>query len=286
MPELPEVETIRQDLRQKIVGKKIEDLKLSKKARLNKSQKFFVDFLVGNHFSEIDRIGKLIIFILPDEKHVMLVHLKMTGQLIYKKDDKIIPGGHNDVSTVDVPNKHTHVQFHFSDGSKVFFNDIRRFGYLSLEPIEKLENIKSKYGIEPLTPNFTWENFAKIFAGKKSTILKALLLNQQIISGLGNIYVDEVCFDAGVRPDRRVNTLTLAELKKLFASTKKIIKKAVDERGTTFNNYVDGDGKQGNFVKFLKVYGQGGEECMKCKNILKKTKVGGRGTVYCEKCQH
>ena len=285
MPELPEVETIRQDLRKKILGKKINDFVFTKKARLNKTTKFFVDFFVGNHFAEIDRIGKLIIFVLPDEKHVLLVHLKMTGQLIYKKDDKIIPGGHSDVSTVDVPNKHTHVQFHFEDGSKVFFNDIRRFGYLSLETIEKLEKIKSKYGIEPLTDNFTWENFAKIFAGKKSTILKALLLNQQIISGLGNIYVDETCFDAGIRPDRRVNTLTLAELKKLFASIKKIIKKAVEERGTTFNNYLDADGKKGSFVKFLKVYGRGGEECVKCKSILTKTKIGGRGTVYCEKCQ-
>lgn len=284
MPELPEVETIRQDLREKIVGKKIKNLVLSKKAKLNKSQKFFVDFLIGNHFSEIDRIGKLIIFILPDNKHVLLVHLKMTGQLIYKKNDKIIPGGHNDISTVNVPNKHTHVQFHFSDGSRVFFNDIRRFGYLSIEPIERLKSIKDKYGIEPLTDNFTWDNFSKIFVGK-NTILKALLLNQQIISGLGNIYVDEICFDAGVRPTRRVSTLILVELKKLYNSTKKIIKKSVENRGTTFNNYVDGDGNKGNFVKYLKVYGRGGEECKNCKNILKKIKVGGRGTVFCEVCQ-
>lgn len=284
MPELPEVETIRQDLRHKIVGKKIKNLILSKKAKLNKSAIFFVDFFVGNHFVEIDRIGKLIIFILPDEENILLIHLKMTGQLIYKKDNKVIPGGHNDVSTVDVPNKHTHVQFHFDDGSKVFFNDIRRFGYLSIEPIKKLENIKSKYGIEPLTSNFTWDNFVKIFKNK-NTILKALLLNQQIISGLGNIYVDEICFDAEVRPDRKVNTLTVSELKKLFTSTKKIIKKAIENRGTTFNNYVDGDGNKGNFVKYLKVYGRGGEECKKCKTVLQKIKVAGRGTVFCDKCQ-
>ncbi len=284
MPELPEVETIRQDLRQKIVGKKIQDLILSKKARLNKSQKFFVDFFVGNHFIEIERIGKLIIFILSDNQHVLLIHLKMTGQLIYKKNSKVIPGGHNDISTINVPNKHTHVQFNFEDGSKVFFNDMRRFGYLNIEPIKKLEKIKSKYGIEPLTPNFTWDNFVKIFKNK-NMVLKALLLNQQIISGLGNIYVDEICFDAGIRPDRKVDMLTLIELKKLFLSIKKIIKKAIENRGTTFNNYVDGDGNKGNFVKYLKVYRRGGEDCKICKSILQKTKVGGRGTVFCEKCQ-
>jgi formamidopyrimidine-DNA glycosylase len=147
------------------------------------------------------------------------------------------------------------------------------------------DNIKQKFGIEPLQANFTWNNFEKLFENRK-TILKPFLLNQQMISGIGNIYADEICFRAKVLPNRRLNTLSEAEQKKIFQAIKYIIKKAIEQRGTTFSNYLDSDGKSGNFSDQLKVYGRGGEKCLRCRqSLIKKVKLGGRGTTFCSQCQ-
>jgi len=284
MPELPEVETIRQDLKKKILSKKIKNVLVTKKARTNQKHGAFAKILQGKKFVDIDRIGKLLIFVLPNKKY-LLIHLKMTGQLIYQKDKKVIPGGHHDLSTVgDLPNKSTRLSFEFSDSGKLYFNDIRRFGYLNIVDNKELEKIKSKFGIEPLQKDFTLDNLKKVLTGRKTSI-KAILLNQQLISGIGNIYADEICFDARVLPNTSVSKLTGQQIIKLYKSTEKLIKKAIEMRGTTFNNYRDSDGNKGNFVKYLKVYGRTGLKCKRCSGIIEKTRVAGRGTHYCPKCQ-
>ncbi|MFH1946756.1 MAG: bifunctional DNA-formamidopyrimidine glycosylase/DNA-(apurinic or apyrimidinic site) lyase [Candidatus Magasanikbacteria bacterium] len=284
MPELPEVETIRQDLKKKIVNKKITNVLITTKARTNLSRNKFASELKGETVKDVDRVGKLLIFVLPDEKY-LLIHLKMTGQLIYQKGKKIIPGGHHDLSTVsDLPNKFTRITFEFSDGGRLFFNDMRRFGYLKIVDSKELEKVKSKFGIEPLAKDFTIDNFKKALQGRKTNI-KALLLNQQIFAGIGNIYADEACFDAGIRPDTQVSELSSVQVNKLYKSVQKIIKKAIEMRGTTFNNYRDSDGNQGNFVQHLKVYGRAGLKCKRCSGIIEKTRVAGRGTHHCSKCQ-
>jgi len=149
---------------------------------------------------------------------------------------------------------------------------------------DNLIKIKQKYGIEPLAANFTLKNFFKITSGRTKNI-KALLLDQSLISGLGNIYVDESLFAAGIRPSRRANGLTRGEIERLYSAIEALIRKAIKYRGTTFNNYRDAQGKKGNFVSKLQVYGRDKERCLKCGNIIKKIKIAGRGTHYCPHCQ-
>lgn len=171
----------------------------------------------------------------------------------------MISGGHNFPKvdkTVEFPNKFSHIIFSFADGSTLFYNDMRQFGYLKIvDEIGKKEAL-ARFGIEPLTNDFTYNNFVKIFENRK-TIIKAVLLNQQVIAGLGNIYVDEVCFDTGILPNRSVNLLTESEKKKLFVACEKILTKAIKARGTTFSDYRDSDGNKGNFTEELQVYGRG-----------------------------
>ena len=285
MPELPEVETICRDLREKILGLDIKDVLITPKARLNKSPNSFAELLSGGSFADISRIGKLMIFHINDSDDIMLVHLKMTGQLVHQKGGIVVAGGHSDIEfSMDLPDRFTRLTFVFLDNSKLFFNDLRRFGYLKVIKKKELQRIKEKFGIEPLTEEFTLDNFKKAL-GKRKTSIKAVLLNQQLIAGIGNIYADEACFLAGIKPGRKVGSLKASKVKNLHDSIEKVIKKAVETRGTTFNNYVDANGNQGGFLKYLKVYQRDGEPCFVCGNILQRVKVAGRGTVFCENCQ-
>ena len=294
MPELPEVETIKNDLKKAILNKKIVSIKVGKKKIVKNNYKEFVKNLKRNVFSNISRIGKLLILHINNRKF-LLVHLKMTGQLIYEphfsplfskeRGEGIIEGGH-ETPGMDkkLPNKYSHVIFNFSDKSTLYFNDMRQFGYLKIVDANELGEIKSKFGIEPLTKNFKLQDFKKIFVNRKINV-KSLLLNQKLVAGIGNIYVDEILFKAGVRPTRAAGKIKENEIIKIFKTSEDILKKAIIYRGTTFSDYVDSRGEKGNFTKLLKVYGRDGEKCKKCGNIIKKIKVGGRGTRYCAKCQ-
>ncbi|MCD8527131.1 hypothetical protein LRY65_02860 [Candidatus Woesebacteria bacterium] len=147
-----------------------------------------------------------------------------------------------------------------------------------------VEKEKSRYGIEPLTPAFTRAAFFAVLDNRR-TALKALLLNQQLLSGIGNIYADEICFYAGVRPDRKVDSLSILEKNVLFDACQVIIATAVRHRGTTISDYADSSGRRGNYSDFLKVYGRAGQTCLRCGGTIVKTKVAGRGTHFCESCQ-
>jgi formamidopyrimidine-DNA glycosylase len=216
----------------------------------------------------------------------LLVHLKMTGQLIYRNKIRLLAGGHSQTAMdTNVPNKFTRVIFTFSDGGQLFFNDLRRFGYLKLVSYEEKEKIvKNNFGIEPLTSDYTLEAFEKLFR-KRQTNVKALLLNQKLIAGIGNIYADEACFDAHILPFRKVNSLKPDEIRNLYHAIEHALKLSIKHRGTTFNNYVDSDGNTGSHINFLNVYGRDGEKCKRCKSMILKKKHAGRGTHYCAKCQ-
>ncbi|HOX60910.1 MAG TPA: bifunctional DNA-formamidopyrimidine glycosylase/DNA-(apurinic or apyrimidinic site) lyase [Candidatus Magasanikbacteria bacterium] len=286
MPELPEVETIRRDLEKKILHRKITAVHLTEKMRIKTPSLDVCEILLNNKIVGAHRIGKLLYFELP-KKLFWLVHLKMTGQLIWVKGRQSVGGGHSlrDERASAGENKYMRAWLDFSDGSRLYFNDLRRFGYWQVVEENDLKKVLRNYGIEPLTASFIWENFKGVFVGRKTSV-KALLLNQKIFSGLGNIYVDEACFLAGVRPMRRADSLTIGERKKLFSSIKKVINKAIAKRGTTFNSFVDSDGQKGNFVKYLQVYGRSGEKCKKCKTgLICRVKTAGRGTCYCPHCQ-
>lgn len=282
MPELPEVETIRRDLAEKIVDKKIVavdvlDKKIVKSVNFGRALK-------GSKIIKAERRGKLLMFQLSSGRY-LLTHLKMTGQLIYK-NHQVIAGGHNlTEADLQVPNKFTRVIIFFSDKTKLYFNDMRRFGYMKVvTAAEKEKIIKDGFGMEPLTADFKWADFAKLFL-KRKTNIKAALMNQKFISGLGNIYADEACFCAGILPWRKIDSLKSVEIKKLFQCIPRILKVAIKNRGTTFSHFVDGAGKQGGHLKFLNVYERAGEPCKRCSSIIKKTRYAGRGTHFCPTCQ-
>ncbi len=283
MPELPEVETIRRSLRPVVTHHAITAVQVHDKKIVKGDQHTFVRSLIGKKFLDIDRVGKLLMFVLPGERY-LLAHLKMTGQLVYAHGKKVIAGGHSMPGDPALSLNHVRAEIQFADGGKLSFNDMRRFGYLRLVDKKEKENIAAEFGIEPLAKGFTPEAFRDIFRGRKTTV-KALLLNQKLITGIGNIYVDEICFAAKIRPMRLAARATRAEIMRLYHAAEAVMKHAIAERGTTFNTYVDGHGKGGNFVKHLKVYGRGGEPCVICHRALKKIRVAARGTVFCPYCQ-
>jgi len=286
MPELPEVETIRRGLSRAIVNKKISGIEVKKDTMVRGAARTFVRRLKGQRFSRISRRGKLLILHIAGHGAYLLVHLKMTGQLIYRQGKKQVAGGHPwPPLGEELPNKYSHIIFTFSDRSKLFFNDVRQFGYMQIVNDKELAKILDSYGPEPLQSNFSWPIFTARFRPKK-TIVKAALLNQQVVAGIGNIYADEICWHAHVLPQRRVSSLSAAEIKALYRSIPKVLAQAVKHKGTTFSDYRDADGKQGNYVRLLKVYGRGGLKCKKCSAQISKIKVAGRGTHFCLRCQH
>ncbi len=286
MPELPEVETIKRDLGKVAMGKKIIGVEVRKGKMVQGSAAGFRKKLTGKSFKEISRAGKLLVFHLSSGDF-LLVHLKMTGQLIYQKGKRTTAGGHkiSDKDLERLPNKYTHIIFTFADGSKLFFNDMRQFGYMRLVGKKERLKVESGYGIDPLAAGFTRKKFLGMMKGKKGKI-KAVLMDQKFIAGIGNIYVDEICFEAGVRPDRRVESLSETEKGKIFEKCVSILKKAVKYKGTTFRDFRGGEGKPGGFARFLKVYQKESGLCPRCrKGKIKKMKVAGRGTRYCPVCQ-
>jgi formamidopyrimidine-DNA glycosylase len=286
MPELPEVETIRQDLLSYVLNKKIQSVDVKKEKLVKNQLNFFYSNLEGQKFIDIERIGKLLMFILDNDK-ILLLHLKMTGQLIFKDKNNFVAGGHSQSDfDLDVPNKYSHIIFNFKDGAKLFFNDMRQFAYLKIIKKEEKLDIIKEYGIEPLQKNWTWENFLTILAKHPNAKIKAFLLNQKYISGLGNIYVDESCFCAEILPGRLVKSLKKKELRKLFHCIEKIIIKALKFKGTTFRDYRTATGEKGNFSEQLLVFEHKGDLCSRCqKGIIEKTRLAGRGTYFCPNCQ-
>ncbi len=293
MPELPEVETVRRSLAPKILRHTIEviDVRLPKIIRGGAEE--FSSQLQGKTITELDRRGKLLTLWLDDRKDALLVHLKMTGQLIFRhtnNPNEQVVGGHPwPPFDGDLPNKYSHVIFGFDDGGRLYFNDLRQFGFLQIADANEVSRIHATYGLEPGRPEFTLPNFLQILE-KKRGVLKAVLLDQRFISGLGNIYVDEACFWAGILPMRRVESLNETERTRLFDSIVNVIHTAIEQRGTTVHDYVDADGKRGNYSDFLMVYGRAGLLCLRCaeqgkESLVQKVKLSGRGTHFCEKCQ-
>ncbi len=287
MPELPEVETIRADLDKVITGKKIKDFEVmvAKTVRPQSTKKIKQD-LVGAKIVAAKRRAKMLILSLDTKKH-LLAHLKMTGQLIYQpKKGEVIMGGHpQQGGHLNLPNKYTRAIFTFTDGSKLFFNDLRKFGWLRTASQAELEEIVSKVGPEPLTNDFTLPYFTGILKRYPNRPVKQTLLDQKLIAGIGNIYADEAAFLSGLLPNRKAGSLKSAEIASLYKNIVGVLKLAIKKKGTSSRNYRRVDGGEGGFVKFLKVYGRGGKPCLTCSTPLSKTKLAGRGTTFCPTCQ-
>lgn len=284
MPELPEVETIVRELNKKLRGKIIKEVEILDKKALNIGAPEFSEQAIGQAVKSVSRRAKMIIIALREK--YLLVHLKMTGQLVFVLEKEKIAGGHPMAREgKELPNKFTRVIFNFNDNGKLYFNDVRRFGWIKLVDIKGLEENLKNLGVEPLSKEFTLKKFKEISARKKNTTIKQAIMDQKYLAGIGNLYADEILFAAGIKPFRQVKTLSEAEIEKLWLAIPKILKYAVKHRGTTFSDYVDAKGEVGSFAKYLKVYGRAGEKCEKCGWLIKKMKLGGRSAHWCEKCQ-
>jgi len=287
MPELPEVETVRLQLLFKVVGKTISKIKVHnpKTTGLDKN---FAKKLTGLTINHIDRIGKLLIFSFKNQSDLyLLAHLKMTGQFFFvDKVGDVAGGGHslskNDMK--DLPNSHTRVSLYFEDDTSLHFNDMRKFGYLKLSDLLQMEVARGRFGQEPIADKFDHEIFMHGLERRKTPI-KATLLDQTFIAGLGNIYVDETLWKAKVLPTRPTNTITRAEAKNIAKHAKFILNKAITVGGTTFQHFADTDGNIGNYTNHLKIFGKQNTPCPRCGSTIMKIRCAGRGTHFCPGCQ-
>ena len=287
MPELPEVETIRRGLANNLAGKVIANFNSDWPKNINKPLTEYKRLIKGLKILTVKRRAKMLILNLSDHWNI-LIHLKMTGQLVYGSKTKCLVGGHTIEAGYDcLPNKFTHAIFTFTDNAHLFFNDIRKFGWLKLlmdlELKEELE--KMELGPEPLSKQFTFAYFQQSLARRPKNKIKQFLMDNKILVGVGNIYSDEVCFYAKVRPNRLVRSLTKVEIKMLYTGIKNILQAAIKAQGTTFSNYRTAQGETGTYAQQLKVYGRYDEQCLVCYKTINKLKIGGRTSSFCPKCQ-
>lgn len=273
MPEMPEVETIRRTLAVNIEGRTIVDIKI-RLPRLIKypKQDAYIKRLCNRKIEKMGREGKYLIMHMSGDM-MAVFHLRMTGQLYYADEN-------------EEKDKYTKIVFSLDNGTQLIYADMRTFGTLYAIKENEREKIKGLYelGHEPLAKNFTISYLANILKRSKSKI-KVFLLNQKNIAGLGNIYVDESLFLAGINPEQSADSLSVSKIKRLHAAINKVISAGIRDGGTTFRDYVNGNRKKGQHQNNLYVYGQDKKPCQKCGTIIKKIKVGGRGTCFCPKCQ-
>ncbi len=285
MPELPEIETIRSGLSRFVLNKEIFAFKFFDKKLCPDCKANFR----GDSFSMVERIGKLLVFSFKKSDLKLLIHLKMTGQLIFCNYKKIIlAGGHSDKRKDDFncdSLRHLRFEISFKDKDKLCLNDARRFAYLKIVNNVNFLEIKKRFGLEPLEKEFNFLSFSLLLEKRARKNIKAFLLDQSLIAGIGNIYADESLFASRISPLRKVASLNNKEKKSLFLNIKRILKLAVEKRGTTFSDYLDLEAKSGSFLRLLKVYARDGQKCKKCDSLVKKIRLVGRGTHYCPACQ-
>ena len=299
MPELPEVETVRSSLARDLPGRKFKTVSVTngRVVRRHKSAKEFRALVEGHAVKSVERLGKNLIIELDNATH-LVIHLGMSGQLLRAKGPK------------DVKPKHTHVVFTFLQGPELRYVDPRTFGelFVSTAPAEGEEVAISKFarlsiggeglalrrqipelahlGIDPFEDQIGWDRFAAILRSR-STSLKTVLTDQDIIAGIGNIYADETLYAAGLRYDRPSESLSTIEIRRLHRAITEVLTEAIKHSGSTLDDeqFVDPDGQPGTFQQYHQVYNREGLPCYQCRQPIKKVTVRGRSTYYCEKCQ-
>lgn len=269
MPELPEVETVRRGLENLCSKKIVKVFRSDKKMRIASS--LDLQGLNGAKILEVTRRARYLILHF-DNKKSLILHLGMSGKVTVGKNFKKL--------------KHDHFAAEFDDGRWLIFNDARRFGFIDLIETKNLATHKmlAKLGPEPLSNEFNLAYLKSELHDKKMNI-KTTMMDNEIVVGVGNIYINESLFDSGISPLRAASSLKESEIKKLISSIKKIIKKAIDLGGSSISDYVTASGNLGNFQNSFKVYGREKLNCLLCKNLIKKIKQNGRSSFYCTNCQ-
>lgn len=313
MPELPEVETVRVGLQRLLPGRAVKKVDFNWPKSFPNAAADVKSFLVGAKVVKVERRAKVLLIELST-KYSLVIHLKMTGQLVFVgKPDKRISdkgleisetsqitnpksqiaatrfgAGHpNDSLVGQLPDKSTRVTLSFVDGSKLFFNDQRKFGWMRLMPTAEIMNLDffQKVGPEPLAADFTWQKFRNRLLRHKNSNIKAVLLDQTVVAGIGNIYADEALWGAKIHPATLVKDLSAAKFHKLHDELIYVLKLSIEKGGSSDRNYVNAEGKKGSYISFARVFRREGQPCPRCGTTIIKTRVAGRGTHICPKCQ-
>lgn len=316
MPELPEVEIVRLGLNKLIVGKTFKTVSYDNEKSFPNAPADVNAFLLGASVTVVKRRAKVLLIELSSE-YSLVIHLKMTGQLVfigfadkenkegrikkegeplssifdipYSKNDEVRFGaGHPNDSLVNaLPDKSTRVEFTFTDGSKLFFNDQRKFGWVKLIPTAEVPNIDfmRKVGPEPLEASFTAQQFRARLQRRKNTTIKAALLDQTVIAGVGNIYADESLWGAKIHPATLVKDVSTQKLSTLFTELQYVLNLSIEKGGSSNHTYVNAEGKKGSYMNFARVFRREGQACPRCGTTIVKLRVAGRGTHICPRCQ-
>lgn len=272
MPELPEVETVKEGLKRQVVDRIIKDIDVYYDGIIEyPNLDNFCESIKGQKINDISRYGKWLIFVLDD--YYLLSHLRMEGKYFIKTSN-------------DVINKHEHVVFKFDDGLELRYMDVRKFGKMHLIKKEDIDKVGPliELGLEPWDDKLTVDYLREKYC-KKRLPIKSVILDQSIIVGIGNIYADEILFLSGINPLVKAMDLKNNDLANIIKYTKEVLEKAIEQGGTTIRSYSSVNGVHGLFQQSLNVHSREGEKCPKCGNIIIKIKVGGRGTYYCDNCQ-
>lgn len=287
MPELPEVETVRIGLAKLLPKQVVADVWHDWPKSFPNAPADTVRFLIGAKVIGVRRRAKVLIIDLSSD-YSLVIHLKMTGQLVFVGKDQRFGAGHPTKSLVDkLPDISTRVVIDFVDGSKLFFNDQRKFGWMRLIPTPQVPEIDffMKVGPEPLDNNFTATDFIDRMLTRRGSQIKAVLLDQTVIAGVGNIYADESLFGAKIHPAAVVESVSKRQLATLYTELTAVLRLAIKKGGSTDRNYVDAEGKRGSYLTFAQVFRRDGQTCPRCGSTIQKIRVAGRGTHICPTCQ-
>jgi formamidopyrimidine-DNA glycosylase len=287
MPELPEVETVRTGLSRLLPGREIAAVDFDWPKSFPNAPSDVAKFLIGAKVVAVNRRAKVLLIELSSE-YSLVIHLKMTGQLVFRSSKEKFGAGHPSDSLIgELPDRSTRVTLTFDDGSKLFFNDQRKFGWMRLMPTVEVMNLNffQTVGPEPLSTDFAWQILQERLQRRKNTSVKAALLDQTVVAGIGNIYADETLWGAKIHPITLVKDLKPRQIRVLYEELVFVLTLAIEKGGSTDRNYVDAEGKKGSYMQFARVFRREGQACPRCGATIEKSRVAGRGTHTCPICQ-
>lgn len=287
MPELPEVETIKRGLGRLLLGLQVASVNFDYPKGFPNSEADIEAFLIGASVLSVRRRAKVLIIELS-RGYSLVAHLKMTGQMVFRGKESFAGGHPNDSLVGELPDRSTRVTFSFTSGDKLFFNDQRKFGWIRLLPTSEIANIDfmKRVGPEPLEAGFTWQVLQIGLLRRKNTSIKAAILDQSVLAGVGNIYADESLWAAKIHPATLVRNVTEAKIKLLHGAIREVLELSIARGGSTDRNYVDAEGRRGSYLDFAKVFRREGQPCLRHPDtLIEKIRVAGRGTHICPKCQ-
>lgn len=286
MPELPEVETVRSGLAKLLPGKTIRSVTFDWPKGFPNAQADVDMFMIGASIKGVRRRAKVLLIDISTQ-YTLVCHLKMTGQFVFRGAEDFGAGHPNDSLIGKLPDKSTRIVIEFTDGTHLYFNDQRKFGWMRLIPsvqVAELEFFK-KVGPEPLAADFTDKMFIQRILRRKNTSVKAALLDQTVIAGVGNIYADESLWGAKIHPATKVVDVSETKLKQLYKELRFVLELAIEKGGSTNKNYVNAEGKRGSYMDFARVFRRENLPCPRCGTTIEKSRVAGRGTHTCPTCQ-